>query len=169
MVATSSRDHGVVVGRDAPGAVGDDRRRLPPLRVRCRGGRVAKGTFDAADRLSGYRLPELFAGLQATQTSFPVQYPGANVPQAWAAGSVIRLIAILAGIHATTDVTGSRLYVNPVLPDWLPAVTIHNLRAGGGSLDLVLRDGEVEVPTNTTKFEVIHGHAPRPKAPEISA
>ena len=58
-------------------------------------------------------------------------------------------------------------YVNPALPDWLPAVTIHNLRAGGGALDLVLRDGEVEVPTNTTRFEVIHGHTPRPKAPEV--
>ena len=79
--------------------------------------RVAKGTFDAADRLSGYRLPELFAGLCKSEASFPVQYPGANVPQAWAAGAVIRLIAILAGIHATTDASGSRIYVNPALPD----------------------------------------------------
>ena len=46
---------------------------------------------------------------------------GANVPQAWAAGAVFRLIAILAGIHATTDASGSRIYVNPALPDWLPA------------------------------------------------
>ena len=131
--------------------------------------KVAKGTFDAADRLSGYRLPELFAGLLRSEASFPVQYPGANVPQAWAAGSVIRLIAIMAGIHATTDATGSRIYVNPALPDWLPAVTIRNLRAGGGALDLVLRDGEVEVPSNTTRFEVIHGPAPRPRAASIKA
>jgi hypothetical protein len=130
--------------------------------------RVAKGTFDAADRLSGYRLPELFAGLYKSEASFPVQYRGANVPQAWAAGSVIRLIAILAGIHATTDASGSRIYVNPALPEWLPSVTIRNLRAGGGALDLVLRDGEVEVPSNTTRFEVIHGPAPRPNRAEIS-
>ena len=83
--------------------------------------RVAKGMFDAAERLVGYRLPELFAGLPRAEASFPVQYPGANVPQAWAAGSVLRLIAILAGIHATTDASGSRIYVNPALPDWLPA------------------------------------------------
>jgi len=131
--------------------------------------KVAKGTFDAADRLSGYRLPELFAGLPKSEASFPVQYPGANVPQAWAAGSVIRLIAILAGIHATTDASGSRIYVNPALPSWLPALTIRNLRAGGGSLDLVLRDGKMDVPTNTTKFEVIHGPAPHPKAPDTRA
>jgi hypothetical protein len=44
----------------------------------------------------------------------------------------------------------------------LPALTIRNLRAGKGALDLVLRDGEVEVPSNTTGFEVIHGPAPHP-------
>jgi len=126
--------------------------------------RVAKGTFDAAERLSGYRLPELFAGLHRAEASFPVQYPGANVPQAWAAGSVLRLIAILAGIHATTDATGSRIYVNPALPDWLPSLTLRNLRAGAGSVDLTLNDGELEVLSNTTGFEVVHGAAPRPAA-----
>ena len=130
--------------------------------------KIAKGTFDAAERLSGYRLPELWAGLYKAEASFPVQYPGANVPQAWAAGSVLRLIAILAGIHATTDASGSRIYVNPALPEWLPSVTIRNLRAGGGSLDLALNDGEVEVLSNTTRFEVIHGPAPRPKPPSPS-
>ncbi len=103
------------------------------------------------------------ASLRQAEASFPVQYPGANVPQAWAAGSVLRFIAILAGIHATTDATGSRLYVNPALPDWLPSLTIRNLRAGGGSLDLALNDGDVEVLSNTTRFEVIHGPAPRPE------
>ena len=130
--------------------------------------RVAKGVFDAAERLVGYRLPELFAGLLQAEASFPVQYPGANVPQAWAAGSVLRFIAILAGIHATTDATGSRIYVNPSLPDWLPSLTIRNLRAGGGSLDLALSDGDVEVLSNTSRFEVIHGPAPRPAPPVTS-
>ena len=50
----------------------------------------------------------------------PSSTSGANVPQAWAAGAIIRLVAILAGIHATTDTSGSRIYVNPALPDWLP-------------------------------------------------
>ena len=130
--------------------------------------RVAKGVFDAAERLVGYRLPELFAGLLQAEASFPVQYPGANVPQAWAAGSVLRFIAILAGIHATTDATGSRIYVNPSLPDWLPSLTIRNLRAGGGSLDLALSDGDVEVLSNTSRFKVIHGPAPRPAPPVTS-
>jgi glycogen debranching enzyme len=130
--------------------------------------RVAKGIFDAAERLVGYRLPELYAGLPRAEASFPVQYPGANVPQAWAAGSVLRLIAILTGIHATTDANGSRIYVNPALPEWLPSLTIRNLRAGGGSLDLALSDGEVEVLANTTRFEVVHAPPPRP-APAVKS
>jgi hypothetical protein len=90
-----------------------------------------------------------------------------NVPQAWAAGSVLRFIAILAGIHATTDSKGSRIYVNPALPDWLPSLTIRNLRAGGGSLDL--NDGQIEIPPNTTRFEVIHGPAPHPVGRTVRA
>jgi hypothetical protein len=49
------------------------------------------------------------------------------------------------------------------MPDWLPALTFRNLRAGTGSLDLALSDGDVEVVHNTTGFEVIHGPAPRPE------
>jgi glycogen debranching enzyme len=125
--------------------------------------KVAKGMFDAAERLVAYRLPELFAGLPRHEASFPVQYLGANVPQAWAAGSIFRMVAILAGIHTMTDGDGSRIYVNPALPAWLPALTIRNLRAGRGSLDLSVGDGSVDVLSNTTGFEVIHGPAPRPE------
>jgi glycogen debranching enzyme len=121
---------------------------------------IAKGIFDAAERLVAFRLPELFAGLPRQEASFPVQYLGANVPQAWAAGSIFRFIAILCGIHATSDRDGSRVYVDPALPAWLPELTIRNLRAGRGSLDLAIEDGSVEVLQNTSGFEVIHGPAP---------
>ena len=80
-----------------------------------------------------------------------------------AAGSIFQLIAILAGIHTMTDRDGSRIYVNPSLPEWLPALTIRNLRAGRGSLDLALGADSVEVLANTTGFEVIHAPAPRPE------
>ncbi|MFL5756564.1 MAG: glycogen debranching N-terminal domain-containing protein [Chloroflexota bacterium] len=122
---------------------------------------VAKGMFDAVERLAMHRLPELFAGLPRSAPSFPVQYLGANVPQAWAASAVLRLVAVLAGIHATTDRSGSRLYVDPALPGWLPALAIHDLRAGRGSVSLEIRDGAVSVLRNTSGFEVVHGGAPR--------
>jgi len=123
---------------------------------------VARGLFDATERFQANRLPELFAGLPRDDGSFPVQYLGASVPQAWAAGSIFRLIAVLCGIHATTDRTGSRLYVDPALPDWLPELTIRNLRAGSGAAGLRFHGRDVEVLSNTTGFEVIHSVAPRP-------
>jgi glycogen debranching enzyme len=122
---------------------------------------VAKGVFDAAERLLLNRLPELYAGLPRLEASFPVQYIGANVPQAWAASAVLRLVAILGGIHARTDADGSRIYVDPALPEWLPDLEISNLRAGRGALSLRLRDGDVSVTSNTTGFDVRHGAPPR--------
>jgi glycogen debranching enzyme len=123
---------------------------------------VAKGIFDAAERLVGLRLPELFSGLPRVAASFPVPYLGANVPQAWAAGSVFRFIAILCGMHATVDAEGAKLYVNPALPKWMPEITIRSLRLGAGSLDIRFVDGSVAVMTNTSGYRVVHGPAPGP-------
>jgi glycogen debranching enzyme len=123
---------------------------------------VARGLFDTASRFVATRLPELFAGLPRQNGSFPVQYLGANVPQAWAAGAVLRLVAVLCGIHAASDAEGSRLYVNPALPAWLPEITIHDLRAGRGSLTLRFADSRVDVIANTSGFEVIEAAPPRP-------
>jgi glycogen debranching enzyme len=128
---------------------------------RAEAAQVARGILDAADRFQASRIPELFSGLHRGQAGFPVQYLGANVPQAWAAGAIIRFIAILAGIHGRTDQAGSRIHVDPALPDWLPSLTLSNLRAGRGSMTLHLSDGEVEVVSNTTGFEVVHGPPPR--------
>jgi glycogen debranching enzyme len=123
--------------------------------------RVAKGIFDAAERLAMLRLPELFAGLPRAEASFPVQYLGANVPQAWAAGSIIRLVAVQCGLHATAAGGQRRLFVDPALPAWLPELTIHDLRAGNGALTIALRDGTVDVLENSSGYEVVHGPAPR--------
>ena len=49
---------------------------------------VARGILEAAAHFESYRLPEVFAGLEREPASFPVQYRQANIPQAWAAGSV---------------------------------------------------------------------------------
>jgi glycogen debranching enzyme len=123
---------------------------------------VAKGIFDAAERLVALRLPELFSGLPRKPASFPVPYLGANVPQAWAAGSVFRFVATLCGLHATVDADGWKLYVNPALPEWLPEITLENLRLGSGSLALHCIDGSVDVQRNTSGYQVVHGPAPGP-------
>jgi len=121
---------------------------------------VTKGLFDAAERFVAYRLPELFAGLPRQMGAFPVQYLGANVPQAWAASAIFRLIALMCGIHVRSDATASTIFLDPALPDWLPSLSIRGLRAGRGAVDVRFEDGTAEVLSNTTRFEIVHGPPP---------
>jgi glycogen debranching enzyme len=103
--------------------------------------RVARDISEAASRFASYRLPELYAGVQREPGTFPVQYPGANVPQAWACGATFQLLQAILGIQA--DAPSNRLYVDPDLPPWLPDVTLHGLRVGEATLDLTFfRDHE---------------------------
>src|SRR5213080_1904944 len=125
---------------------------------------IAEGIFAAAVRFEQYRLPELWAGVAREPGSYPVPYLGTNVPQAWSAAAVFRLIAILCGIHTAGQ--SRTIYINPDLPDWLPDLTLKNLRAGKGAAELRLKRDQVEVVTNTTGFEIVHGRIPRPPLKE---
>jgi glycogen debranching enzyme len=96
------------------------------------------------------QLPELYAGLQRDPTGFPVQYLGANVPQAWAAATPFALLQAILGLQQ--DAPGGKLYVDPALPAWLPDVKLIDLRLGRRRFDIRFwRDG------NTTLFEVLKG------------
>src|SRR5262249_660482 len=116
--------------------------------------RVARGILGAAQRFMANRLPELFAGLPRDETTFPVHYLGPNVPQPSAPGSVIHLIGVLAGIDARSDATGSRLLVEPSLPEWLPEVTLRDIRLGRGSVSLRVRNDLVDVLANSSGFQI---------------
>ncbi len=87
---------------------------------------IARDISEAASYFVFYRLPELYGGIRREPGSFPVQYLGANVPQAWAAGSVFHLVRAILGLEANAH--ARTLYVDPVLPRWLPEVTLHDLR-----------------------------------------
>ncbi len=99
--------------------------------------RLARDVFEAASDFAQYRLPELYAGLPRTPGSFPVQYVGANVPQAWASGSIFQLLQAILGLRA--DAPNRRLYVNPTLPRWLPNMQLDDLEVGGTRLSLHFR------------------------------
>lgn len=109
--------------------------------------RLARDVFRAASYQESYRLPELYAGLARGEASFPVQYLGANMPQAWAAGSVFHLLQTVLGLRA--DAPNGRLYVDPLLPRWLPDIELRGLRVGESRVGLRFwREGE------TTRWEV---------------
>jgi glycogen debranching enzyme len=61
-------------------------------------GRIALAMLEAAGYFD-HRLPEVFAGYPRSLTEFPVGYPTACSPQAWAAGTPLLLIRVLLGLE----------------------------------------------------------------------
>jgi glycogen debranching enzyme len=113
---------------------------------------IAREISEAASYFLLNQLPELYAGVARNGSNFPVQYLGANVPQAWAAGSCFALLQAMLGIQQ--DAPNDRLYVDPDLPEWLPDVTLLDLRVGQRELDIRFRrEG------NETVWNVLRGDA----------
>lgn len=96
--------------------------------------RIARGISEAGSYFENYRLPEVYAGIAQQKGAFPIQYAQANVPQAWAAGSVFHLIQAILGLQA--DAPNHRLYVDPALPAWLPEIMLRQLTIGNATVDL---------------------------------
>ncbi|MBL1178265.1 amylo-alpha-1,6-glucosidase [Pantanalinema sp. GBBB05] len=95
---------------------------------------IAEGIFAAASYFEAGRMPELFGGIERQLGRFPVPYPDANVPQAWAAGSIFLLIRAMLGLEA--NASARLLTVQPVLPDWLPDLELVNLSVGSATVTL---------------------------------
>jgi glycogen debranching enzyme len=120
--------------------------------------RIARDISEAASHFLSNQLPELYTTIERDEDSFPVQYLGANVPQAWAAGSVFALLQAILGF--VPDAPRGKLYVDPSLPAWLPDLTVLDLRVGGHRFDIRFwREGA------ETQFEILQGD---PKAVERS-
>ncbi|MEH6952949.1 hypothetical protein V4R08_17095 (plasmid) [Nitrobacter sp. NHB1] len=112
--------------------------------------RIAEAVTRAIDFFELDQVPELYAGTQKELGSFPVQYLGANVPQGWAAGTMFSLLQAILGFQP--DAPNGKLYVDPVLPDWLPEITVRDLKLGKESFDIrFVQFG------NDTQFQVLKG------------
>jgi glycogen debranching enzyme len=113
--------------------------------------RVAHDISVAASHFRLNQLPELYTAFERDDANFPVQYIGANVPQAWAAGSSFMLTQALLGF--LPDAPRNKLYVDPWLPKWLPDLTVHDVRVGKHKIAIRFwREDE------QTTFEVIRGN-----------
>jgi glycogen debranching enzyme len=123
--------------------------------------KIARDISDAASHFLLNQLPELYTTVKRDETSFPVQYLGANVPQAWAAGSVFQLLQAILGI--SPDAPRGKLRVDPLLPAWLPEITLLDLHVGKLRFDLRFwREGE------ETRFEVLNGDPSRVERVDFS-
>ncbi len=78
---------------------------------RAEAARLALGILEAAVYFHN-RLPEAFAGYERESCRFPVEYPTACSPQAWASGAPLLMIRSLLGL----EVENGHLVVDPAIP-----------------------------------------------------
>jgi glycogen debranching enzyme len=111
---------------------------------------IAADITNASSYFALSQMPELYAGIQRQPENFPVQYLGANVPQGWAAGSCFHLLGMIVGFQPKAS--DGMLYLDPALPDWMPDLTLTDLRVGDQVFDIRFwRDGPA------TRWDVIRG------------
>jgi glycogen debranching enzyme len=106
---------------------------------------IAYALLEAATYFD-WRLPEVFAGYPRSLTEFPVEYPTACTPQAWATGTPLLLLRVLLGLEPD----GDRLACDPVLPGQLDALVLRRVpgRWGRAATDGHSREQGVRRPTS---------------------
>jgi len=109
--------------------------------------RLAFGILEAALFFDG-RLPEAFAGHPRELTEFPVEYPTACSPQAWATGAPLLLLRTLLGLEPV----GDQLLVTPAVPKQLARLGLLGIPGRWGRADaFALGKIEFEVPGYTSR------------------
>jgi glycogen debranching enzyme len=117
--------------------------------------RLVSGLFDAVGHFRGCRLPEALGGHGREETPIPTAYPRSNAPQAWSASAMVQLVQTLLGIYPFAPAHVLAL-VRPRLPEWLPAVTIRNVRVGDATVSIRFERGR----DGSTAFDVIAMRGP---------
>lgn len=89
---------------------------------------LAGGLFDLGQLYDFGRIPECVGGYARTEVPQPGAYPRANPLQLWNQTAYVLLCQILLGVQPVAP--WHTLIVDPVLPDWLPEITVRHLRVG---------------------------------------
>jgi glycogen debranching enzyme len=106
--------------------------------------RVIQRMLTAAQHFN-YQLPEVFAGMRRSETPFPIAYPTAARPQAWAAGAPVLLLQSLLGLQPDRRRHALQTVAPPELPSWAGTIRLSGIRAFGSLWDARLEDGNVRV------------------------
>jgi glycogen debranching enzyme len=102
--------------------------------------RIALAQLEAAS-FNGFRLPEAFAGFERWISPFPVPYPTACSPQAWATGAPFVFIQAMLGL----DARDGQLHLDPSVPSEIGRIAIRGLRAFGLEWDIEAAGGAGEI------------------------
>jgi glycogen debranching enzyme len=111
---------------------------------------VFQGMFDTSLYYDQKRLPELFCGFMRRRQRGPVSYPVACSPQAWAAAAPFAFLAACLGLEI--DHARNRIrFRNPILPRFLEAVELFNLKLGPSRVDIRLHRHGSDVTVAVTR------------------
>src|SRR5438132_370350 len=122
---------------------------------------ILDGLLAAVMCFEDIQMPELVAGLPKGEFAVPVPYRMANVPQAWAAGSVLHMVRILLGLEP--DLPAGRIYLDPALPAWCSRLELRRLRLGRHEVRVAVErkeDGRHVVEADAPGLEIVQGVPP---------
>jgi glycogen debranching enzyme len=102
--------------------------------------RVAVAMLEAAG-YSQFRLPEVFAGYRRADSGFPVRYPTASSPQAWATASPFLWLRLMLGLEPKEGT----LALEPMLPGQVGRVELRGLHAFGKRFDVEAEEDTGEI------------------------
>ena len=106
--------------------------------------RIIRRMMNAAGHFD-FQLPEVFAGFPRSETPFPIAYPTATRPQAWAAGAPVLLLQLLLGLQPDPKRYVLESVVPLELPSWAGSLRLSGVRAFDRSWEVRLEEGQVRV------------------------
>jgi len=92
-----------------------------------------------------YQLPEVFAGFRRAETSFPISYPTAARPQAWAAGTPVLLLQTLLGLEPDRRRQALASRAQGDVPSWAGTLRLSGVRAFDRHWDVEAEGGRVRI------------------------
>ena len=106
--------------------------------------RIIRRMVNAAGHFDN-QLPEVFAGLPRADAPFPIAYPTAARPQAWAAGTPVLLLQILLGLRPDLRNHQLRSVLPLELPSWAGSLRLAGLRAFDRTWEVRVEEGMIRV------------------------
>ncbi len=91
---------------------------------------IARSMLEAAE-LFHHRLPEAFGGYPRAETKYPVEYPTACSPQAWATATPLLLVRVLLGLESN----GKHLIIDPAVPAPMSRLELLDIPGRWGRMD----------------------------------
>jgi glycogen debranching enzyme len=118
-------------------------------------GAIAMNLLEAATYFHG-RLPEAFAGYPRERTHFPVEYPTACSPQAWASGTPLLLMRAILGLEPD----GDSLRSDAVLPKRMGRLGLDGIPGRWGRVEVLAEREQADSVPGLSDLEAFFDHLP---------